>query len=269
MKSSILFIVVFAAILARGPFAIADDKLPAKKQGDSLDEQLLKGLPGDLLDGLDKPADKATDKSIDKSIDKPTAKPAAPPTDKPANKPPKKADTPLDQELLKALSEGEDIGESGNPLVRIEKQMRTVEQKLAQAQDGGEAREMQTKIVADLELLIKQLKQQQKQQQSAVKSPGKGPERGQVNQPDPKSSGGGNNDPKGGAAKDSTAKLHDGKAKEVDMAEMKKLLTDLWGDLPEREREALMNSSGDSFLPKYQFEIEKYFRRLGEQPKKP
>ena len=217
-------------------------------------------MPGDLLDGLDDKAAKPNDKTV--------AKPDAP-TNKPTNKPAKKPDNPLDQELLKALSEGEDVGESGNPLVRIEKQMRSVEQNLAQAKNG-EAQEQQKKIVADLDQLIMQLKQQQKQQSSS-KSQGKGAERSQVNQPDPnqKGSGGGQSDPKNGAAKDSTDKLRNGQAKEVDMAEMKKLLKDLWGDLPEKDREALINSTGEGFLPKYQFEIEKYFRRLGEQPSKP
>jgi hypothetical protein len=49
------------------------------------------------------------------------------------------------------------------------------------------------------------------------------------------------------------------------MAQMQELLKDLWGHLPERVREQLLQAPTDEFLPKYQLEIEKYFRRLAEE----
>jgi hypothetical protein len=37
-----------------------------------------------------------------------------------------------------------------------------------------------------------------------------------------------------------------------------------WGNLPERLREQMMQSSVDGFLPKYERLIEEYFKRLAE-----
>ena len=41
----------------------------------------------------------------------------------------------------------------------------------------------------------------------------------------------------------------------------------LWGHLPEREREQMMQSFSDEFLPKYELEIEQYYQRLSEEEK--
>jgi hypothetical protein len=38
----------------------------------------------------------------------------------------------------------------------------------------------------------------------------------------------------------------------------------LWGHLPERQREQMLQSFSDEFLPKYELEIEQYYRRLSE-----
>ena len=39
----------------------------------------------------------------------------------------------------------------------------------------------------------------------------------------------------------------------------------LWGHLPERSREQMLQSFSDEFLPKYELEIEQYYRRLSEE----
>ncbi len=248
------------AIAADGP-----NPPSTKKSGDNLDEQLLKGLSGgltgDLLDGLD---EKSTVKKPDGNKgEKSDTKPVAPVKGQ-------KTDNPLDQELLKALREGEDIGESGNPLVRIGQKMRSAEELLGQGKETQQARDLQNKIVADLDVLIKQLKQQQQKQKSAGEGKPGGSQRSGVNQPGGSKSGSGEgNQASSGPARESTTQLRDGKAEAVDMAEMKKLLKYLWGDLPEKDREALLNSSDDRFLPKYELLLEKYFRRLSEQKAKP
>ncbi|HZZ72091.1 MAG TPA: hypothetical protein VFE24_07540 [Pirellulales bacterium] len=282
--------VVSAADLAKpaappaSPATKESPQAPAAEKKESLDEQLLKGLPDDLLEGSDnKPAKSAdTTEPPPPATGKPGVKPGdvkpagAKPADPPAKTPAKAktpaqaADNPADQDLLNSLSEGEDIGESSNPLVRIDKQMRTVEGKLSQGADPARTHDMQQRIVGDLDLLIKQLKQQQKQQQSsAQKAPGPGSPRGSINQPAQRGSPGGDGDPNSSQARNSSDKLHNDKAQPVDMAEMKKLLNNLWGDLPDKERETLINSAGERFLPKYELDIEKYFRQLGEAPSHP
>ena len=39
----------------------------------------------------------------------------------------------------------------------------------------------------------------------------------------------------------------------------------LWGNLPERDRQQMVQSFSDEFLPKYELEIEQYYRRLSEE----
>ena len=43
------------------------------------------------------------------------------------------------------------------------------------------------------------------------------------------------------------------------------MVKDLWGQLPPHAREQLLQSSSDEFLPQYELEIEKYYRRLAEE----
>ena len=52
------------------------------------------------------------------------------------------------------------------------------------------------------------------------------------------------------------------------MDQMKGLLKDLWGQLPLRDREQMLQSSPEQFLPKYELLIEKYYKRLADQQKK-
>ncbi|HEX6961893.1 MAG TPA: hypothetical protein VF175_08510, partial [Lacipirellula sp.] len=50
----------------------------------------------------------------------------------------------------------------------------------------------------------------------------------------------------------------------VDRAAVSKLVKDLWGRLPERQREELLQPLSEEFLPEYAEEIEEYFRVLAE-----
>jgi hypothetical protein len=67
------------------------------------------------------------------------------------------------------------------------------------------------------------------------------------------------------AAKDSTDRLDRTTAKAVDKSEVNAMAKALWGQLPERSREQMQQSFSDEFLPKYELEIEQYYRRLSEE----
>jgi hypothetical protein len=67
------------------------------------------------------------------------------------------------------------------------------------------------------------------------------------------------------AARDSTDRLDSSTAKPVDKGEVKETVKALWGHLPERAREQMLQSFSDEFLPKYELEIEQYYRRLSEE----
>ena len=67
------------------------------------------------------------------------------------------------------------------------------------------------------------------------------------------------------AARDSTDRLDRSSAKPVDKGEVNEMVKALWGHLPERSREQMLQSFSDEFLPKYELEIEQYYRRLSEE----
>jgi hypothetical protein len=53
----------------------------------------------------------------------------------------------------------------------------------------------------------------------------------------------------------------------ADRAAIGGLIKDLWGKLPERQREELLQPLSEEFLPEYAAEIEEYFRVLAETPR--
>ena len=49
------------------------------------------------------------------------------------------------------------------------------------------------------------------------------------------------------------------------MDEMRAMMKQLWGELPEHARQQMLQSPIEEFPPKYQSLIEAYFRRLAEE----
>lgn len=45
---------------------------------------------------------------------------------------------------------------------------------------------------------------------------------------------------------------------------MQDMLRELWGHLPEHERQQVINSTIEKFVPKYESLIKEYFKRLSE-----
>lgn len=68
------------------------------------------------------------------------------------------------------------------------------------------------------------------------------------------------------AARDSTDRLDRSSAQPVDKGQVDEMVKAVWGQLPERSREQMMQFYSNEFLPKYELEIEQYYRRLSEEP---
>jgi hypothetical protein len=212
--------------------------------GDLLDERSPSDLDDQLLDGLP-----------------PTTKPPAkqPPAKRPSAKPP--VDRPP--------TEGPVLGGSGaDPLFRIGGQMLAVERRLeAQQPDDADTPKLQDEIVEQLAQLIERLEQQQNSQQASASSKtpqtGSATERKQVRQPGPPgtTAGAADNRP----AKESTERLGKNEARAATPEEMRGLMKDVWGQLPAREREQMLQSPPEQFLPKYELLLEKYYKRLADQ----
>jgi len=67
------------------------------------------------------------------------------------------------------------------------------------------------------------------------------------------------------AARDSTDRLDSSSAKPADKGDINEMAKALWGHLPVHSREQMLQSFSDEFLPKYELEIEEYYRRLSEE----
>jgi hypothetical protein len=206
----------------------------------SVDEKLLDSLGGDLLEGLD-------DIPTDPSFDQP------------------EAGDPAEKPLLDQL-EGEDIGAEGeNDLSRISRQMRLVQERIAQQEVSEKTQGLQKQIVADLDALIKQIQQQQKKQQGSPSSSKAQTPGGEVKQPSNQPNAGQPQQPSEKPARTSDDELTQRNATPTDAAAMQAMIKRVWGHLPDRVRQEMQNASVEEFLPKYQELIEDYFRRLAEE----
>jgi hypothetical protein len=164
---------------------------------------------------------------------------------------------------------GEDIGQpSGSlSLARVGQSMQQAESLLARKESTSstgalqQATVVQQEAVDQLDKLIVELS---KQCQGGQCQPTDGqPKPSQRSQPKPGKSS--SNTGRGQtAARDSNARLDQTSAQPVDKADREALVKDLWGHLPARSREQMLQSFSDEFLPKYELEIEQYYRGLSE-----
>ena len=166
---------------------------------------------------------------------------------------------------------GEDIGGPSGPLllVRVRNDMRRAEMLLGHpAAVAGNIRfnkpaQCRSGVVAQLDELIAELSKQcqgGQGQQSNNPSP-KPSQRSEAKASKPSRTASPGKSP----ARDSSDPLNRANTQAVDKGEVDELVKHLWGHLPERSREQVLQSFSDEFLPKYELEIEQYYRRLSEE----
>lgn len=243
------------AVSAPWLFVIAQDAAqPSKAKGKQAaesrehDDELLKkldeGIDSDLLEGLDE----------------------APARD--GRQPEAGGEAPsdaLDERLREALGGDESATEKQDPLVRAGQRMREAQQRIAKSQADRPTQELQEQAVAALDELIEQAKKKkgkkssgsQNQRQSRRSQP-KQPQ----NQKQQQQQGGQGSGTSPQPARDSTDELRPDRVEQIDAAAAQELMKDLWGHLPARVKEQMLQSSIEEFLPKYQALIEEYFKRL-------
>lgn len=233
-------------------------------------------LDDELLEGLGDPAE-------DEAIGGEKRKSAA--AGKLATKP-KRADAKsaagdLDDELLKGLGDGEDVDLGGkpgkaatgenadNPLFDLGRRMREVEQRIAATRSDDETQELQDRIAGDLAKLIKELQRRKKSSSSSSSSKDQQTaEREKVEQPDSADASG--QEAAGDApAQDSTTLTKNRKTQtpggaHMDGAQMEDALKDIWGQLPAHLRQQMEQYAQEELLPKYELQIEEYFRALAK-----
>lgn len=158
--------------------------------------------------------------------------------------------------------------ESDNPMDEIARRMRENQQRLARHDSGAGTQQLERQIVDDLDRLIESAGKQ-----SAVQSrPGTSKSQANSREPtDPSKKGSpGGNKPGGKSAAANTPRPSGENAVgKPNAAETRAAIQQLWGTLPKRERERMMQSAVEEFTPKYELMIEDYFRRLSEEKARP
>ena len=162
------------------------------------------------------------------------------------------------QQELGPAAEAED----GNPLLWVARRMREAEDRIGRNNTGADTQTLQKQIVSDLDRLIEQARKRCKQCKPGNCKPG---DQTVASRSNPKSPG----QPKQGTsstkpAATSNAKPGHATPQRPDMAEMQDVMKQLWGELPQRDRERMLQFPPEEFLPKYELMIEQYFRRLTE-----
>lgn len=157
---------------------------------------------------------------------------------------------------------GEDLGGPSGPLplVRARQNMQQAGSILAAAGDVTDAQAAQQRVIAQLDELINGLCNQC---QGGGSKPGQKPS--QANkpaQPKPGATQPGMSTP---TARNSVDEPKPPGERQLNPADREALVKQLWGHLPEREREQMLQSFSGEFLPKYELELEKYYRRLAEE----
>ena len=66
-------------------------------------------------------------------------------------------------------------------------------------------------------------------------------------------------------ARESSDRLDRDTAKQPEKGDVNEVVKELWGHLPERSREQLLQSFSEEFLPKYEREIQQYYKRLSDE----
>ncbi len=156
-----------------------------------------------------------------------------------------------------------DRAAGSNPLYRAGLRMRAVEQRLGARQMGEATARLQAEVVADLDTLLEQARRRSPPSSTSSGKPKPGSQRQQVDQPlsgpaQPSAQPGGTP----GDARDSTAGVRNQAPETPEVAPVEDLMKVLWGHLPERVREQMLQGPGEQFLPKYQTLLEEYFRNL-------
>jgi hypothetical protein len=201
--------------------------------------------------------------------------PSIPPKTPTVSPGPTQSDTKQDAQRLPVAPRfddlGEDIGQPSGPLplVRARQGMQQAtallgeSTKVVDRRPLQQAGSVQQQVVAQLDQLIAELS---KQCQGGQCPPSDQPaQASQRSQPKPGQSASSKGQGKT-AARDSTDRLDGKNAAAVDQRDINDVVKQLWGHLPERSREQMLQSFSEEFLPKYELEIEQYYRRLSEDP---
>ncbi len=188
---------------------------------------------------------------------------------------------------------GDDVGQpsSDNPLAIVESKMRAAESLIDRQDISGKTKALQGEVIDELDKLITKLEAECKdckggqcskpnnsEQQTAKSTPKPGSKPSPGQQPKPNGSPDSqqpsqsqqaqSQQAEGQAQQQSPSQPQGGEAGKATAAtNPQQLLKAVWGQLPERMRQQMLQSSASEFLPEYRDDIEAYFKQLAEPDK--
>jgi len=164
------------------------------------------------------------------------------------------ASGPLDEQLIREM--GIDaLPARQRPLAVIFGQMGTASRRLGQADTGPATQQLQQQIVDHLDQLLQAEGSGTSQSPPVAKSPAGKPDASAAAKESSGPPVGPPEGPVAAAAKPGTAAAS---------GDLRSVLTGLWGELPPRMRDSLLQRPQEEFLPKYGPLLEEYYRRLAE-----
>jgi hypothetical protein len=161
--------------------------------------------------------------------------------------------------------------ETGDQIAKTIQKMRDVQSRVNKTDTGRETQQLQKQILSDLDSLIQATRQQQQrqqrqkpqqqphpqQQQSPQQKPSDPQQPSSTDQPAP--------DGRRSDGQESATQTSQAKAAASQAAQRQVILQQVWGHLPERLRERVLNMKDDRYLPKYEGLIRRYFEALAEK----
>jgi len=151
-----------------------------------------------------------------------------------------------------------------HPIVSVAQQMHVVQVRLSGGDAGPQTQAAQQQIVADLDGLIEEARKGGQAGSTSQQAAGSSPKPGQ--EPDESKPGSPKAGPQPGTPGPGPTVPQ---TRPSDPAQVRRLIQELWGELPAAERQRLVQQlEAERFLPKYETLIEAYFLRLAEEAAK-
>lgn len=240
----ILLVCSIAAMIAAYPASCGWSGEKTQTPSSELDQQLLEGLEDEATKDVDQAAEETKHSQRDEQHAR----------DKPAP-------GSLDRQLLDGLEDSETAG-NDDPLRQIGQKMHRAEKLLAGKNLEQKVQTLQKEIVSDLDRMLEKARRQMRQSSSSSTREQLA-RRDQAAQPNAQTpAGGGKPSESNSPARDSEARLQERSPERPDSRKTRELVQELWGHLPERDRQQVINSTMENFIPKYELLIKEYFKRL-------
>jgi hypothetical protein len=189
----------------------------------------------------------------------------------PQQQPKPRADRPQPRELdpedlsrlpMRALTPAESAGE--DPLSVVVREMREAQRRIARAESDRRTQAIQQHVVAELDRLIEQAVASDSQSQAARSQTASSTTTPAAQPPQARPGDAKPGTPRAGSTSKRSPAGPPRQPSEA--AKIRGMMENAWGELPGKQREQMLQSPVEEFLPQYESLLEDYFKRLATPP---